>query len=182
MIKIDELKGIPQVGKQYLVPCYIYKFVEEKSLDQISWMDIEPNNMEYPIPIINHPHSDEENGQHQEHYHVDFRFFNKRKFLLRDDAMAQIINIPLRLNATFNPIYKPLICIRSHQLHITHPKHVKNSKIGCMKKYKCSHKGYNLANEPIINGCIQCPLHGLKFNIKTGEIINMEEVMEEIDV
>ncbi len=84
-IKIDELKTPPIVGETYLVPCILKEsLILKKRLDD--WNPIKDNEkyfMHYIVwnekeievyPIINHKHSDKENGQDYEHYHVDYRF------------------------------------------------------------------------------------------------------------
>lgn len=35
---------------------------------------------------------------------------------------------------------------------------------------RCTHEDFPLSEGPIINGQITCPLHGARFNIKTGEV------------
>ena len=34
----------------------------------------------------------------------------------------------------------------------------------------CTHDGSEIANGPVVNGCIECPRHGARFDIKTGEV------------
>jgi len=63
--------------------------------------------------------------------------------------------------------------------HATHVDLIKKSKLkhNCIYKGKCPHRGFDLSNtKPTIddNGesVIRCPLHSLKFNAKTKQLIN----------
>ncbi|RYG96455.1 MAG: hypothetical protein EON58_12050, partial [Alphaproteobacteria bacterium] len=43
----------------------------------------------------------------------------------------------------------------------------------------CPHKGISLASVPVIDGCIDCPGHGLRFDAKTGEIVSRYADLDE---
>lgn len=43
----------------------------------------------------------------------------------------------------------------------------------------CPHKGIALHSVPIINGCIDCPGHGLRFDATTGEIVSRYADLDE---
>jgi hypothetical protein len=184
--KIDELKSQPIVGNYYLVPCII-KEERDVNFDWViskeSELVLEKEIILYIYPIINHRHSDKENGQDYEHYHVDYRFIE-----------LQIINnkiIPTRKNRnhTFAPHlryniyadnkdfkieYHKLRCLRLNNYGIGGP--TKNSKLKhkCIHKGKCPHRGYDLSQEPTVNGVITCPLHGLQFNSETKQLLTFK--------
>lgn len=153
--KIDNLKTSPIIGKYYLVPCII----EE-----------EYKNTEIINPIINHLHNDKENGQDYKHYHADYRFI---------DSCYEVSNKRYNLidGINYNIVYKELKCIRLENLGITHSNFISKSRLysKCISsKSKCPHKKYDLSQETAINGVITCPLHGLKFNNSTKQLINNE--------
>lgn len=173
MQKIDELKTPPIIGETYLVPCVV-TYDDNKYYDEdYLWLDIDPNynkiikkSRKLICPIINHLHSDKENGQNEMHYHEDFRFITDTiKYSHR-----------LRIIKTKDTIieYIPLVCKTTEQLFITSIHLIKNSKLkhNCIYKGKCPHRGYDLSQEVAINGIITCPLHGLQFDNTTKKIIN----------
>jgi 3-phenylpropionate/trans-cinnamate dioxygenase ferredoxin component len=41
----------------------------------------------------------------------------------------------------------------------------------------CTHDGGNLGEGNIINGQVQCPRHGARFDLKTGQVIRMPAVI-----
>ena len=68
--KVEDVKRPLIRGEKLLVPC----FVSSLSGDiPVSTLDLNKDNV-YITPIINHPHSDKENGQMEVHYHADLRF------------------------------------------------------------------------------------------------------------
>jgi nitrite reductase/ring-hydroxylating ferredoxin subunit len=40
-----------------------------------------------------------------------------------------------------------------------------------MKYMKCPHQGYDMSDCDIVAGVVQCPLHGLKWNVQMGESV-----------
>ena len=37
----------------------------------------------------------------------------------------------------------------------------------------CPHRGADLSKVPVVDGCVTCPLHGLKWNASTGELVRV---------
>ena len=63
-------------------------YFEEVLDEQELWMDLDHkidvqnfNNIYSIVPLIDHPHSDRENGQEEIHYHVDTRYFGEQEHL-----------------------------------------------------------------------------------------------------
>lgn len=189
MIKIDELKTQPIIGETYLVPCIISK----KYLPNQDWCLDDNDSVVLPTPystniypIINHKHSDKENGQNYEHYHVDYRFVET----IMKEGIVSVVQ--LHSAHTFAPslrydlhhgnrdydenykiTYHALKCLRLNQYGIASKELLKKSKLKhkCIHKGKCPHRGYDLSQEVPNNGIITCPLHGLEFNAETKQLI-----------
>lgn len=171
--KIDELKEPPIIGKYYLVPC-IYK--SEEIIEGSNILHLYDNNGSYYIqkskkiidekfiPIINFPHNDKQTGQKEYHYHLDTRF------ILHNH------NFPIRINKEVNQDlrYISLKCYSQINTYSTHNSLIKNIKLyqKCISsKNKCPHKKYDLSQIVPIDGVITCPLHSLKFNSITKQLI-----------
>lgn len=41
----------------------------------------------------------------------------------------------------------------------------------CLKRNVCPHRGYDLSREPVVDGIVTCPLHGLRWNVGTGTCV-----------
>jgi hypothetical protein len=184
MKNIDDINYPVNLGEEYLVPCITIETfklenipLEVKSDEQCEWMDIDKDtNFQIKeskiiknIPIINHLHSDKENGQKQSHYHVDFRFIGLNQL---DDIQDGIFQT--RYNEYYNIEYIPQKVVSEFELYPTPKSLIKNSKIKHKeaKNYKCPHRGYDLRKVKPKDGCITCPLHGLKFKENNMELIH----------
>ncbi len=154
MLKIDEIKETPIIGEIYLVPCFVL------------------GNKIYPV--INHLHNDKENGQSEQHYHVDFRFE------CVDNATEIGTNITSRIYPNRTEFknkkieYVKMKCRLSDQLGSTPVHMIKHSRLKhkCIYKGKCPHRGYDLSQVKPINGKIKCPLHGLEFDENNHKLLN----------
>lgn len=137
-------------------------------------------------PIINHLHHDKEHGQSYEHYHVDYRFVRltrpKQNQLIPEAVnrtkgleMAPWIRFDLideNLEpGTYKIEYHPMACLRHTNRGIAGLVRPETLKHKCIHKNKCPHRGYDLRQEVPQNGVIVCPLHGLKFDYKTKELM-----------
>lgn len=141
------------LGEFYDVPCIVTR---------------EDNNIVYITPVINHPHNDIENGQLYTHYHVDARFVGIRGVELEDGATY---SSEARVMGDLE-IFKLRFFHTSHAF-ITHSGNIDTSKMKhqCIVRGRCPHRGYDLSREPIIDGVIKCPLHGLEFDAETAKLI-----------
>lgn len=175
MQKSDNISKPLELNKYYLVPCY-YTITEFSEHTDFLCKNVEHITILYPI--INHLHNDKENGQSLGHYHTDNRFIsiNKEhiinKNILRLDT-NQIKNKDLKFN------YFKMKCINLDITTKTPTALIKNSNLKnkCIHKNKCPHRGYDLSNEHALDGIITCPLHGLKFNSNTKQLL-MEPKLE----
>lgn len=163
MIQSIEQVSNPIIGEHYSVKC----LVERNLYD----------TKEIIYPVIDHLHNDKENGQLEPHYHIDYRFIkvdeggypinNHTKHVFAPDSLRIFPTKDMQ----FCHIILPLI--RIEQLHITPASLVSNSKLkhNCIWKGKCPHRGYDLINTNAVDGVIKCPLHGLRFEAETGELL-----------
>lgn len=145
--------------------------------DQEVWMDLDDishrkEKILYEIiPLINHPHSDIENGQPEVHYHVDTRYNGAQlNGLFIVDSFSEIRVTKGKYNLKkFN-----LIRYSEEMKNITNVEAISKSKLkhNCIHKGKCPHRGFDISNIEPVDGIITCPLHSLKFNANTKEIIN----------
>lgn len=139
------------------------------------WMDLEPisrnsRKIEKVFPVYDHPHNDIENGQKETHYHLDTRYIHKREIPLYSTHLR--INFPLQLKQKFE--FRELIKWRQEEIIATGVNLISKSKLkrNCIHKGKCPHRGYDLSQIEPIDGVITCPLHSLKFNSITKQLIN----------
>lgn len=122
--KVDELKYPPIIGETYLVPCI------------------------NRTPVINHPHSDCENGQSEIHYHVDVRFSLIDYPINYDHDWLKDKDNQIRIIKTDNQIVEYLLgkCTTIQQEYVTHHNFIQKSKLSnCIKNNKCPHRGYDLS-------------------------------------
>jgi len=147
--------------------------------DQEAWLDNEPHDRwsvmkssimkQKIIPLIDHPHSDKENGQKEIHYHVNSLYVDNYPLEFR-------ISLPLKENQKLE--YRYLKKVRNIEIFSTTVKLISKSKLKhkCIHKGKCPHRGFDLSNiKPDENGIITCPLHSLMFDTNNNnKIINFE--------
>lgn len=167
-----------KIGNYYWTFCLIETIQKEIRFDindEDLWRNYDLYNppqystIELVIPLINHPHNDVENGQKEVHYHVDDRFepiggaFNV--------FWEYRISLPLKKNQILG--YRKVKYVKERVLTVTDPKFISKSKLkhNCIHKNKCPHRGFDLSNTKSKFGIITCPLHGLKFNKKTKELL-----------
>jgi hypothetical protein len=160
--KVENIKRPLRKGERLLVPCLVKEY-----FDTI-----------YITPIINHPHNDRENGQEEIHYHTDYRFvkFDKNGAIKREHSrhcFADEFRPQPIINGDLEYFILPVI--NEIFFGATAVGLIKKSKLKhkCIHKGKCPHRGYDLSQvRPDEDGIITCPLHGLKFNAETGELLN----------
>lgn len=166
MQKLSELDHEPVIGKFYLVPCVKARIAYEK--------------YDY-VPILNPSHEDSELiGSATYHRHYDIRFLSSKQI--------RIIQPGYALHAVFGaiiwehhakgePEMRPLKCKRAMPLYPHararwYPKleaAYKDAKLSpCLR---CPHKGIDLTTMPVREGKVECPGHGLRFDINTGELV-----------
>lgn len=156
----------------------VVKLNDEFMTEEEIWLDRQGeniNNTKYLIvPLYDHPHSDKENGQPHIHWHQNTKYQGDfDKLYLFECFKGGRISKPKRNhNEWFE--FKQLYKISEFESRKTPTKFIEKSKLKhkCIHKGKCTHRGFDLSNElPDIDGVITCPLHGLRFNAKTKEMI-----------
>lgn len=175
----------PIIGEYYLVPCVVKQVIHKKEnypQEELLWLDLDHipphllptiTNIRKCTPVFNHPHNDVENGQHEIHYHMDFRFTGsdphklpKGYELTWDARPTSSSNSPTKVE------YLPLR-LSSYITGATGVRLISKSKLkhDCIYKSKCPHRGYNLSTVPVEDGMITCPLHGLQFDPDTHKLL-----------
>lgn len=174
MQRVDRLTEAPIAGQYYLVP--VVRAVWDGHLDH--W------------PVIGPRHTDQQffNFEH-EHYHIDGRFLSKRQRGYAEHGWyslaAQIQRTPLMTAGNFNrDMPKPVLAKRKcwtpnlpYEHHHETPvkeliRHFAGSKCASGKAgWICPHQKAPLGSVEIIDGIITCPLHGLRINAASGEVL-----------
>ncbi len=159
------------------------KFYTEERDEQDLWMDLDrwltPRTYQIILPLIDHPHNDIENGQKETHYHYDTRYegnilygkyivdmFKGTKMRPKYDEYKLEV-FELERNEEAHDMSTPVQFISKSKL-----------KHNCIHKGKCPHRGMDLSkvlpnfNQYTEEWEITCPLHGLRFDANTKEVIN----------
>ena len=177
MQRIDELTSPPKIGRFYLVPTVDYIWLEVAD----RWPIIGPKHSDKQI--IDFPY---------QHYHVDGRFLSPkqvRRVYSREKSLEFTLAVyPLcqyRRNrvhiADFDvfPHPEPVWRRRKCQRHLEYPTWASHWQVPLEEAYKsyslidgiCPHRGAYIGNMvPDHHGAITCPLHGLRWDLKTGEM------------
>lgn len=154
----------PTIGQQAIVPSI-----------HVSWKF---PDMEFVgnLPLFGPLHSDE---LETPHIHVDLRFVSDQYLAQRSlPPQLRVVVFPsLPEGHTYAPIVnRPFICMREWP---TFPYKVASAipifeVEMCNKKMvnmTCPHRGASLESCPIVNDEVVCPIHGLKWNTKTGDLV-----------
>jgi hypothetical protein len=127
-------------------------------------------------PVIPHPHNDIENGQPELHYHTDTRFFDGGA-LHYNNFMVWFVDYEQHLRPLYDknrPLEYFRLQLRGNTVfYKTQVELISKSKLKhkCIVKGKCPHRGMDLSNVIPVDGVITCPLHSLRFNALTKQII-----------
>lgn len=165
-----------EIGKYYKVPCPHIP----QSYCGSTW-----------VPVLGPKHSDLEINFTQQHFHIDWRFATERLIFGRQFPHAQVItcngevgNFAMEIYG--EPVLKRRKCRRgmpdfpsietcAKQRARNFFVQFENAKIAeCAKLidgHTCPHKGIDLRPFEKPDGTAICPGHGLKFNMRTGEIM-----------
>jgi hypothetical protein len=176
--KIEDVEN-PQVGKFYLVPC-VERFL---SLGGGRFW-----------PVIGTWHEDADIGVENHHYHYDWRFFSDKDFNSpRARGSSYFEDTAYNLGKVLTPSdsdkdHPPEIVWRRKKMNRQMPEfpilnydgtrtkiavkleaEFKSVKMKCMT---CPHRGMSLKRLPVApDGTVVCNGHGLKWNIKTGAMV-----------
>lgn len=178
--RISEIKGLPVIGRYYLVPCVN----KNPDFDWPRW-----------LPVIGPVHHDKEyiNIAYL-HLHYDLRFVNSRLWRLEfphvkvsapDRAAISVVacleNVPI--------VERKMKCVRQmppFPLAVKFPsgrthnapwvqslENAFKDKIVNTACARCPHKGLPLNGLPEDEkGNVICPGHGLKWNLHTGQMVS----------
>lgn len=160
MERVENVKRPLKIGELFIVPCIIKDYLDTGEIEI--------------IPVLNYPHSDFENGQKDIHYHIDYRFYdaNNSYFKNRDYIkFSYNIRPQNNIDGKFDRFVLPVVS-ESFGFR-TDVSLIKNSKLKhkCIRKGKCPHRGMDLSQVSPIDGIITCPLHSLKFDAETKQLI-----------
>jgi nitrite reductase/ring-hydroxylating ferredoxin subunit len=162
MQKVEDIIRPLIKGEILLVPCIIRDY-------PVWW------GKSAIIPVINHPHSDRENGQKEIHYHIDERFvdFDENYFKEREDYYIDYSDkrIILKKHEKIERFALPVF--NEDIITVTENTAIAKSKIKhkCIYKGKCPHRGYDLSQVKPVDGIIKCPLHSLEFDAESGKLL-----------
>ncbi len=143
-------------------------------------------------PVMGPEHEDAEfiNFPHQ-HYHIDWRFVPGRLFNALDGGWISVVALPLMGKSSGglgpnpdglpNPVMRRLKCKRELPAYpgekATWLPRLEEKYQDCrLKTPICPHRGIALDNLPCNeDGVVTCPGHGLRWNIKTGELVRTQK-------
>lgn len=131
-------------------------------------------------PVVDEKHTDEGYGQPKPHYHVDWRFMpekiiqEQRDFYNFEEKEKEYF-MPVMEYETIEELYMDWEYLRDHYFPETNTfsdlRKFMEEKKARMKKMRCPHHKTNLTSCKPVNDVVTCPQHGLKWNIKTGELV-----------
>lgn len=184
MEKVEDVKRPLKKGEVYFVPCIVREgYTEINHDEQELFMDLNPlkrySKNIYVTPVFNLPHSDKESGQHEGHYHADYRFLkhdNNGEFPnVRNKHSIYIFCEKVRLTEKIDGLLEYFILpVINEDFKATTPNSfISKSKLKhkCIHKGKCPHRGMDLSQVGAIDGVITCPLHSLQFDAKTKQLL-----------
>lgn len=178
-LRVADLDHEPVIGRLYLVPCVVVPFGHGEV-----------------APVIGRWHEDAEHiGFPQWHYHRDLRFCPWPLHTARDvsSAAGMVVShgsdsngAPIMSDEELPVVYRRRKCLRAM------PEYPRGGqKIGglspcdslpilprlweayrgaTMRNMRCPHKGFDLRSCPVKDGVVECPLHGLRWEIATGRL------------
>lgn len=198
-IKAPVYNSPPVVGQKYPVLCVlvhlVYSYFPISSMEELSSED-----MWVPIygPPHKDLHVLKVGSPGPTHYHVDTRFLTKAQAAKLDSAKNRNMNICARIimDRSRDKVLpemqfevKELECVATqpvmaartvndftnesaYQTYCRFTSCLENDFAGAkMVNMVCPHQGMSLSGCPVVGGLVQCPLHGLKWNIKTGNLV-----------
>lgn len=168
-----------EVGKRFAIQC-----VHGRLYDHIAWWPV-MGEAHRDAEIVNFPHL---------HYHVDWRFVSDRTYqrhvgrpsrgesinahvvplmllprlapnTAMDDAPHEIVSKVRRLKC------KRMLPAYPHGLTGWMNALAAHYAGACLKRGVCPHRGYDISREPVVDGVVTCPLHGLRWNVETGAAV-----------
>lgn len=144
-------------------------------------------HIERDWPVIGPKHED---GKHisfpYQHFHIDWRFVSVRDYRrVCGRAVVAVAGIVLlegngRPNAVLpSPVIRYRKCVREIEPFPGAPWLAELQAAFADHKLKdmiCPHRGLPLAGCPQTDDVVTCPGHGLKWNVRTGELVRRVEL------
>lgn len=171
------------IGKRYKVPCVWAQWGSSK----FAW-----------LPVLGPKHDDADIiGFEPQHYHIDARFLAPRAYDARTERHYRgslgITGVPIHEpypNRTNRHAYNiagiapPVLRWRTYWREWPIAEFIEatlrprgwmtklEAAYACarLKGMICPHRGADLSSMPVVDGKVTCPLHGLRWNVETGEI------------
>lgn len=160
--RVDRLKEPPVIGQAYLVPTVFGQW----------------HHLLRDWPVIGLKHDDIEHLNFEKlHYHLDTRFLRLSESLL---GGAPYRPLHARNDVELGPIkFARRTCIRAplgfiwpRDLGLKVDAAFAGRQCGKGKRgWVCPHKHFPLGSIEVVDGVIQCPLHGLRIDAATGKVI-----------
>lgn len=189
-VALDDVRY--KVGESYVVPCIKARTVFTNGSKVANW------GGEW-IPVLGPVHRDAEIINFPFlHYHVDWRFVSERVFqrVARDRLDRFVLAQPLMVHPSkpneraedekemvvesVVPDYRMRECKREMQTWFSFVGYetvrwMKGLEESCahlkMENMVCPHRGTPLKGCPQDGDVVHCPNHGLRWNVKTGELV-----------
>jgi hypothetical protein len=165
-----------EVGRMYLVPC-MHTSLSGSFLPE--W-----------VPVIGPRHTDEEHLKFpHEHYHIDWRFVSDATYQSALGEVSGVVHGTVLTNTHGKhrvegcAVLKRRMCKRLMPDHPARPREnwvalelAQRSTCNRLKPGNiCPHRGIDLTPFAKPDGTAICPGHGLKWNLRTGELLSHHE-------
>lgn len=194
MERIEQVTN-PIIGKTYLVRCTRMVFRSSGILNMEKWTPIfgtwHCETQETDIPNNEYLEEKKMNPSYDPyHYHIDWRFMPEKVIKDQEELYVMIgMHLPIVKNTHLRSVlwdydqpteikYLPLIYQRNFAEFDIEAFWGKNYfqlsifKDRRMENFICPHKGTDLRNCKVKNNAVQCPAHGLTWDVHTGELVN----------
>lgn len=171
------LSGVAVIGTYYAVPCM---FVEPGRCRLASFI---PSSGWLPVLGPQHEDAEHLNFPHQ-HYHIDWRFVPERNFARSSSRWSSrsamvLTSTSERLKLHGSPVLKRRKCLREMPTFPESPgprwAALERAQFERCSKLKpgniCPHRGIDLTPFAMADGTAICPGHGLRWNLKTGDLM-----------
>jgi|SRR5882757_854970 len=163
MEKIENVQH-PIVGEKYLVKC-----VQSRR-------DFHIDGYKGWTPVFGEFHHDKELYLQEMHYHLDWRFIPTHYIVEHEREIMHHLYSP-HTESAWGSFLKVRYLDLPYLRHFDKlPEHSFDELVEMYKDVKmhdmiCPHKKANLKSCQVINDTVECPCHGLKWNVKTGSLV-----------